>query len=271
MKKFIFTLVIAFLTSIALNLPSSAVTVAAPGSSTAVQADYYSAKGDKILDYYENLADKTPENKNKYLTAAKYYYYQANRLDISNQNALIGRARIALIEDRIRDAKNNLLMALNFNEDNPKVNYYLGEAFFKDGEYTQAIDFYTHAYTHGYKLNYKTNLKLGICYEKLNDVPRATYHYQNASKISPNQTEAQARLGAIAAVKTDYTKYNEELEKQQNIEEPIDETDLSILNKSTEKPAEESKKVPEVQQPQPVKEVQYIKLPNIEMPEFNTL
>ena len=54
------------------------------------EANSYCVKGDKILDYYDKLEDKS--NPDKYLNAAKYFYYQASRLDISNQNALIGHA-----------------------------------------------------------------------------------------------------------------------------------------------------------------------------------
>ena len=169
-------------------------------------ANAYCVKGDKILNYYEGLKDKS--NADRYLNAAKYYYYQANRLDMSNQNAFIGRARIALIQGRTRDAKNNLMIALNVNELNPKVNYYLGETFFAEGEYTQAIDFYHFAYSHGYRYDYKTNLKLGICYEKLDDVKKAKYHYKNAAKINPGEVTAKARLGGLDAINTNYEMYN---------------------------------------------------------------
>ena len=164
----------------------------------------YCVKGDKILDYYERLQDKS--NGQRYLNAAKYYYYQASRVDISNANALIGRARVALYQDRIRDAKNDLMVALNFNEVNPKVSFYLGEAFFQDGDYMEAIDFYSWAYSHGYRYDYKTNLQLGICYEKLDDIKKARKHYSNAINILPASVEAKARLGGLEAINTNYEK-----------------------------------------------------------------
>lgn len=167
-------------------------------------ANEYCVKGDKILDYYERLKDKS--NGQKYLNAAKYYYYQASRVDISNANALIGRARVALYQDRIRDAKNDLMVALNFNEVNPKVSFYLGEAFFQDGDYMEAIDFYSWAYSHGYRYDYKTNLQLGICYEKLDDIKKARKHYTNAINILPASVEAKARLGGLEAINTEYSQ-----------------------------------------------------------------
>lgn len=164
----------------------------------------YCVKGDKILDYYERLQDKS--NGDRYLNAAKYFYYQASRVDLSNPNALIGRARVALYQNRIRDAKNDLMVALNFNEVNPKVSFYLGEVFFLDGDYSEAIDYYNWAYSHGYRYDYKTNLKLGICYEKLDDVKRAKKHYTNAINIMPASVEAKARLQGLDAINTDYSK-----------------------------------------------------------------
>ena len=149
-------------------------------------------KGDKIVDYYETLTDKTDSE--KYLNAAKYFYYQASRTDISNANALVGHARVALHQNKTRDAKNTLMMALNFNPDNPRVTFYLGETFFQEGDYTEAIDYYKWAYTHGYQNDFKTNYKLGICYEKLNDEHNARTHYNNALRIKPDNEDVKKRL-----------------------------------------------------------------------------
>ena len=164
-------------------------------------------KGDKILDYYENLEDKS--NPNRYLNAAKYYYYQASRNDLSEANALVGHARVALYQNRIKDAKNVLMIALNFNEDNPKVNFYLGETFFADEEYTQAIDFYNHAYNNGYQSHYKTNFKLGICYAKLNEEEKAKFHYNKALQIKPDSTEVKNKLDKLESIKTNYKNVEE--------------------------------------------------------------
>lgn len=184
-------------------------------------ADSYAAKGDKILNYYENLGDKT--GMDRFLVAAKYFYYQANRIDISNKNAFVGRARVALAQNRIRDAKNNLFMALNFDENNPKVNFYLGEAFFQGGEFSEAIKYYTEAYTHGYRTHYKTNLKLGICYEKMDDENRAKYYYSSAIKADSKKTEAKERLESLDIGNPGMEDYN--LFKQE-----IEEYDETFLN-----------------------------------------
>ena len=80
-------------------------------TSTEAEAIQNCAKGDKILDYYEKL--ESPQDPNRYLNAAKYYYYQASRLDLSNPNILVGHARVALHQNRLKDAKNVLMIALN--------------------------------------------------------------------------------------------------------------------------------------------------------------
>ncbi len=192
------------------------------------EASAYCVKGDKIMDYFEKLEDKS--NPDKYLNAARYYYYQASRIDLSNPNALVGHARVALYQNRLKDAKNVLMMALNFNEINPRVNYYLGETFYREGEYTQAIDFLNQAYTHGYRYDYNTNLKLGICYEKLDDVKMARYHYKNAVKIQPNSIEAAGRLGGLDTIKTNYENYNIFQDTSLDVEEEISPQDLKNLN-----------------------------------------
>ena len=186
----------------------------------------YCANGDKILDYYENLTDKS--NSQRYLNAAKYYYYQASRLDLSNPNSLIGHARVALHQNKTRNAKNTLMIALNFNEKNPRVNFYLGETFFAEGEFMQAIDFYQEAYKNGYKTNYQTNYKLGICYEKLNDTKKAKEHYNIALKVKPEAKEVTERLEKMANIKVNRQNFSDYQD-----EEPITEEELKILNMPT--------------------------------------
>lgn len=192
MKKIISALVIIIISFILFNTLPAYNAAAAPVQS---EADINCQKGDKIVDYYESLSDKSEAD--KYLKAAKYFYYQASRIDLSNTNALIGHARVALHQNKIRDAKNALMMALNFNAQNPRVCFYLGETFFQDGDYTQAIDYYNWAYTHGYQNDFKTNYKLGVSYEKLNDIHNAKTHYNNALRINPNNEDIKERLNGL--------------------------------------------------------------------------
>lgn len=195
-------------------------------------SDYYAKQGDKILNYYIKLEDKS--DRDRYLTAAKYFYYQANRLDISNANALIGRARVALLQNKVRDAKNNLFIALNFDENNPRVTFFLGEAFFQDGDYDDAIHYYTHAYLHGYRNNYRTNLKLGEAYEKMDDVERARYHYTNAIKIRPSEAEVRFRLQGLDVINNnngnDIFKEEQKTEEKEEVDEnPLTEEEVKTL------------------------------------------
>lgn|SRR5574344_984911 len=186
-------------------------------------------KGDKILNYYESLQDKTDAD--KYLIAAKYFYFQAQRSDLSNPNAFIGRARVFLYQDNILEAKNALMTALNFNEKNPRVNFYLGETFYQDGEYKDAIDYYTKAYNYGYKYDYKTNIQLGTCYQKLGYTEKARLYLKNALKIKPASIDAQAKLGALDAINTQYENYpvfSDSTVDSQN--EEVSPEDLKILN-----------------------------------------
>ena len=181
----------------------------------------YCEKADKILRYFFSIPNKTKSYEQKYLTSAKYFYYQAMRIDKSNTDALVGKARIALYENHIRDAKNALSIALNIKENNPKITYYLGETFFKDGEFAKALDFYLHSYNHGYKNNYWTNYKLGVTYEKLDDAQKAKLHYQNALRVNPSSKEAAARLASLDMIKTDYETYRKNIDAKKNKTEPL--------------------------------------------------
>lgn len=211
-------------------MPSAALAREAPALS---QANINCQKGDKILNYYTKMSlkspDKTVPDGEKYLTAAKYFYYQANRLDISNINAFIGRARIALLEGHVQAAKNNLMIALNISELNPRVNYWLGEAFFTEGEFAQAIKFYYNAYSHGFKNDYSTNLKLGICYEKLDDAQKAKLHYKNAIKINKGDLEARAKLQGLDTINTNYEEFSAAKAAKEEAE-AISPEDIQILN-----------------------------------------
>lgn len=225
MKRILFSALILVLNLVSAPAFSREIPIAS-------QSNTYCSQGDKVLDYYQKLLQKSDGQKiddAKYLTAAKYFYYQANRLDMSNSHAFIGRARIALLENNTKAAKNNLMIALNIDEMNPKVNFWLGETFFKEGEYTKAIDFYYQAYSHGYRYDYQTNLKLGICYEKLDDVKNSKLHYKNAIKINKGSVEANARLQGLDTIDTSYKDYNklQEIEAQ---EEEISPEDIENLN-----------------------------------------
>ncbi len=225
MKKNLFIILVFFISIVVFPAKIYATTQSIADFS---DANSYCAKGDKILNYYENLQDKTDSD--KYLKAAKYYYYQASRLDISNQNALVGMARISLYQGKTRDAKNSLMIALNVDENNPKVSYYLGEAFFAEGEYFQAIDFYNWAYSHGYQKDFNTNFKLGVCYEKLNDIEKAKIHYQNALNASPDSAEAKQRLSGLNSIDTDYKNIKTKDIKNPEHDYKIDKSDIEKLN-----------------------------------------
>ena len=223
-KKFFITILLSVIILFTTGLnPIQAETI-----KDETQANSYCARGDKILNYYEQLTDK--KDAQKYLNAAKYYYYQASRVDISNQNSLVGMARISLYQGKTRDAKNALMIALNVDERNPKVSYYIGEAFFMEGEYFQAIDFYTWAYSHGYQKDYNTNFKLGVCYEKLNDIDKAKLHYQNAINARPDSTEAKQRLKGLNTIDTDYKNIKNKDIKNPSEDYKIDKSDLEKLN-----------------------------------------
>ena len=192
------------------------------------RAEHFAKLGDKILNYYEKLPDKTDQD--RFLIAAKYFYFQANKIDISNADALIGRARIALLQNDVRKAKNNLFIALNFDESNPKVLYYLGKTFFQDGDYDDAIKYYSDAYSNGYRLDYNTNLMLGICYEKMDDVKRAKYHYKNAIKIQPSETQAKMRIQGLDIINTNYTTSDVFVHPTgEDEEEPLKDIELRSL------------------------------------------
>ena len=139
-------------------------------------------------------------------------------------------ARISLYQGKTKDAKNALMIALNVNEKNPKVSFYLGEAFFMEQEYFQAIDFYTWAYSNGYQKDFKTNYKLGVCYEKLNDIEKAKYHYQKAINARPNDAEVKQRLQSLMTTEAEYQNTNTKDILYPPKDYAIDKSDMEKLN-----------------------------------------
>ena len=89
-------------------------------------------------------------------------------------------------------------------------------------------DSYGDAYSNGYRLDYNTNLMLGICYEKMDDVKRAKYHYKNAIKIQPSETEAKMRLQGLDIINTNYTTTDVFTHPQEE-EEPLKDIELRSL------------------------------------------
>lgn len=203
MKKMILTFIIFIINFCIITPPN----VYAIGNTIQNQVSDYCLKGDKIVSHYETLDDKS--NGLEYLKAAKYYYYQAIRLDKSSANALVGLAHVSLLQNKTRDAKNILMAALNFNPENPRVSFYIGETFFQEGDYTEAIDYYTWAYNHGYKHNYRTNLQLAICYEKIFEINMAKKHYNEALKLKPNSKDIKQRLDELEKAQNETFQYND--------------------------------------------------------------
>lgn len=203
MKK----IIIIFVTCLISNLAIINTQAIATENSIQAQVSDYCIKGDKILTYYENLPDK--KDGLKYLKAAKYFYFQALRIDKASPNASIGVARIALLQEKTKDSKSILMRALNFNPENPRVSFYIGETFFQEGDYTEAIDYYNWAYNHGYKYNYKTNLQLAICYEKIYEIELAKKHYNEALKIKPNCQIIKQRLVDMQKAQESIFEYKE--------------------------------------------------------------
>ncbi len=187
-------------------------------------ASYYTSKGDEILDYCEKL--KSPKDKERFIVAAKFFYYQASRADVSNQNALIGNARASLLQNNIREAKDSLFMALNFNEHSPRTNFYIGETFYQDGEFLDAIKYYKLAYKYGYGSDYRTNLRLGVCYEKLDAPAQAKTYYSNAMNIMPSLSEPRQRINALYSIKTGYDAYDLYLQQREEAAMQFDPKDL---------------------------------------------
>ncbi len=124
-------------------------------------------------------------------------YYILTRIDPHNIYPFVQLARMYLDVDKRRYAKEFLSTALNIEADNPYINYYYGEFYFKYRDYRKAIKHYLVAYKNGYENSFDLNLKMAILYEKFGDILKSIEFYEKASLLNPQMPELNTKLQSL--------------------------------------------------------------------------
>lgn len=196
MKKIILGIAFIFL----FNLPSFCF------EDSKISAQNFNKQGALALSH----AQKAKKGERKYfLKEAKWFYEQSTKVYADNVDGYVGLARSYMYLGRFQKAYNNLMLAYNFDNNNPMVNYYLGEYNFLNEKYMTALTFYKEAFKRGYSKHYNTTFQIALCYDKLGDAPKATIYYKKCLEIDSKAKEPRKKLAQIQSKDEKYKDYYE--------------------------------------------------------------
>ena len=150
---------------------------------------------------------QTVEDKNFYLQEAMRYYFLLSKIDPKSIEAQIGLARIYDEYKLDKFAKEHFFMASNFDNLNPKTNFYFANFYYKRNDLITALMYYQKAYRYGFSKNYDLNYKIATVYEKLADIESAKKFYANALKIKPKNQELINKIRLLDELKYDESQY----------------------------------------------------------------
>jgi len=168
-----------------------------------------------ILKSSENDSDISDYENKVYLRKSVEYYRKSYNLNPYNYNTNIGltlnensseilniskqlvkEAKSYLKSDELDLAKENLLLAIEFDSNYGVSYWYLGEYFKKIGNYHEAIS----NYSEGIGLegdNIPILHSIGYCYEKIDENQNAVTYYEKVLQIDPFYTKSKFALANI--------------------------------------------------------------------------
>lgn len=170
--------------------------------------DYSVLDGQRILkeaDYffeqYENTGDK------KYLSTAMGKYYIVTKIHPVEIYPMVQLARTYDEKKLDKFAKGYFSTCYNINKQDPYLNYYLGDFYYKRRDFKKALRFFKVAYANGYENYYELNLKIATIYEKFADLLRAKYYYDKAYSLSNENTNLKDKTLQIDSLKYEESGY----------------------------------------------------------------
>lgn len=178
MKKILYIILILFLTNQTIFAGQE-------------EAMPYIKMGDSNLSKYEK---KMYSIKDFYLNEAEFMYKRAIDCFPQSFEAYLGLGRVYTHKNLTKYAENNFMIAYNIKPDNPRINLYIGDLYFKEKQFITALRYYQDALKCGYSNNYQANYQLALCYDKLGDSKKAKQYYQKALKINPKSSDVKVKL-----------------------------------------------------------------------------
>lgn|SRR5574344_217212 len=152
-------------------------------------------------------AAKTPADRRFYLHEAMRYYYLLLQTNKKSIKAHIGLGRIYDEMDLDTQAKEHFYDAYNMDVNNPTLNIYFGDFYYKRDSLNEALKYYRTAYSHGCSNNYSLNLRMGTIYEKVGDLNTAKYYYIKALRLNPNNAELKNKIHLLDELNYSETQY----------------------------------------------------------------
>lgn len=174
----------------------------------AVLFDYSKFDTNKIqkdADLYFNLFLKN-KKENYYLNSAMSKYYILTKANPSKLEPYVQLGRIYGYLNKPRLAKEYFSKAKNIDADNPFVNFYFGEFYFKRQDYKRALKLYNIAYNNGYNNRYELNLRLATIYEKFADLVNAKKFYEVSYSMKPDD-EIQQKIQLLNELNYEKSEY----------------------------------------------------------------
>lgn len=153
-------------------------------------ATYYYTAGHTELNNYKITQDRMK------LRYAIYNFKKMYELDNSNIDALIGLSIAYRLDYKPILAKNAILKALNYDYNSPKANFYLGEYYFSQNEFTNALNSYKKAEKLGFK-GEDIEFKMAQSYAKVGELAIAKKYYLACADKKPQKIEYIAKINEI--------------------------------------------------------------------------
>jgi len=155
----------------------------------------YLSLGNIYLDKAKKEKDRV--KKLDFLDESQKNFYYAAKYNPSSAEAHLGMAKIYIEKGRDSNAYDEILVADDMGVYTPGSQYFIGNFFYRIGNYEKAIYALKKPVIYNYYNGAKAHLLLGKIYEKLDDPDNAQKEYQMSARLSHGNSEAAAALKNI--------------------------------------------------------------------------
>lgn len=142
-----------------------------------------------------------------YLQDAMRYFYMVSQINPKSVDAQVGLARIYDEIQLDNYAKKHFYVGLDFDNKNPKTNFYFANFYYKRKDLINALTYYKKAYEYGYSNNVEVNYMMGTIYEKLADIENSKKFYANALALNPTNEELNIKIRLLDELNYSQSQY----------------------------------------------------------------